>query len=174
MFNQMQDFVSEQMKAFAGQAQEFGADPLAAVREGVTYSADGLKSLKQPVRAAAKSSVELATVSQKAFQDLIELQAEIATKTLTEVAAGLERVAHAKDITTLLSAQTDALRESAERLVNDANRVMEIFATAGRGVQQIAVESFENVAKPARPAAVKKAKVTRTRKAKAKAQAQAA
>ena len=34
MFNQVQDFVTEQMQAFAGRAQQFGTDPLTAVREG--------------------------------------------------------------------------------------------------------------------------------------------
>lgn len=175
MFSQMQDFVTEQMQAITGQAQQFGADPLALVREGVTFSVDGLKSLKQPVRVAAKSSVQLSAVSHKAFQDLVELQSDVLTTALTEFASGLERAAHAKDVTALVSAQTDAVRASAERLVNDANRAMEIFATAGRDVQQIAVDAYEKVAKPVQPTvAPRKAKAKRARKAKTAVKAEAA
>lgn len=167
MISQMQDFVTEQMRAFTGQAQQFGTDPLAAVREGLAYSVDGLKSLKQPVRVAARSGVHLSAVSQKAFQDMIGLQSEMVTSTLTEIAEGLERAARAKDMAALVSAQADALRLSAERLVNDTNRAMEIFAAAGRGVQQVAVETYEKVAKPAEPAVHATPKARRTRRAKA-------
>jgi len=56
MFNQMQDFVTEQMQAFTGRAQQLKDDPLTAVREGVSYSAETVEAFKQPVRFAARSS----------------------------------------------------------------------------------------------------------------------
>jgi phasin family protein len=149
VINQMQDFVNEQMQVLAGQAQQFGTDPLAAMRQGLAYSVDGLKSLEQPVRLAARSSVQLTEVTQKALEDLIHLQTEMVTSALNEVAAGFERAAHAKDAAALVGVQSDALRASAERLVNDANRALEIFTTASRGVQQVATQAYEQVAKTA-------------------------
>ena len=149
MINPMQDFVTEQMQAFAGQAQQFGADPLAAVREGVAYSVDGLKSLEQPVRAAAQSGVQFTSLSHKTAQELIELQSKMMTAALGEMAEGLERAAQAKDLAALVSAQAEALRLSAERFVNDANRALQIFTAAGRGMQEIGAETYEKVAKPA-------------------------
>jgi phasin family protein len=160
MTSQMQDFVTEQMQAFAGQAQQFGTDPLAAMREGVAYSADGLRSLEQPVRAAARSGVQLASLSHQTAQELIALQSQIVTATLGEMAAGFERAAQAKDLAALVSAQADVLRLSAERLVNDANRAMQIFAAAGRGLQQVGADTYEQVAKPA---AEQVARATRAR-----------
>jgi phasin family protein len=158
MISQVQDLVTEQMQAFAGQAQRFGTDPLAAVREGVAYSVDGLKSLEQPVRAAARSGVQVTSLSHKTAQQLIELQSEMMASALGEMAEGLERAAQAKDLAALVSAQAEALRLSAERLVNDANRALQIFAAASRGMQEIGVETYEKVAKPA-------AKTTRKAKA---------
>ena len=158
MINQMQDFVTEQVQAFAGHAQQFGTDPLATVREGMAYSVDGLKSLEQPVRAAARSGVQLASLSHKTAQELIELQSQMMTAALGEMAEGLERAAQAKDLAALVSAQAEALRLSAERLVNDANRALQIFTAAGRGMQEISVETYEKVARPAAEQAVRATK----------------
>ena len=172
MLNQVQDYMNEQMQAFAGQAQRFGADPLAAVREGMVHSVGGLKSLRQPVRAAARSGVKLSALTHETAQELIQLQSQMVTATLTEMAEGLERAAEARDFAALVSAQADALRQSAERFVGDANRALEILTTAGRGLQGVAVEAYEKVAKPseqAPQAAQKAAKPRRSRKAKAQA-----
>ncbi len=170
MFNQFQDFVTEQMQALTGRAQQFGADPLTAVREGVTYSAGSLEALKQPVRVAARSGVQLSSLTHKTAQELIELQSQLMTSSLTEIAEGLERVAQAKDFAALVSAHSEALQRSAERLANDATRAMEIFASAGRGVQQVATESYHKVAKPVEAVAPRARKTRRTTpKAKAKA-----
>jgi phasin family protein len=170
MFNQVQDFVTEQMQAFAGRAQQFGADPLTAVREGAAYSADTLETVKQPVRLAARSSVQLSSLMQKTTQQLIELQSDMMTSSLTEIAQTLERAAEATDYAALVSAQAEAARKSAERLANDATRAMEIFLAAGRGVQQVAAETFEKAAKPVETA-TRARKPRGTNKAKAKAKA---
>lgn len=167
MFNQMQDYMNEQMQAFAGQAQQLGADPLAAVREGIARSAGGIKSLRQPVHAAARSGVQLSALTHETAQQLIELQSQMMTAALTEMAEGIERASQAKDFAELVTTQADALRQSAERLVNDANRALEIFTTAGRGVQTVAVETYEKVAKPAVQSTPHAAKPRRSRKARA-------
>ncbi len=166
MFNQVQDFVTEQMQAFAGRAQQFGSDPLTAVREGAAYSADGLEAIKQPVRVAARSSVQLSSLVQKTTQELIELQSDMLTSSLTEMAESLERAAEATDYAALVSAQAEAARKSAERLASDATRAMEIFVAAGRGMQQVATETFEKAAKPVQTA-------TRARKPRGNSKAKA-
>lgn len=168
MFNQMQDYVNEQIQTFAGQAQQFGADPLAAVREGMAHSVSSLKLLRQPVRTVARSGVKFSALTHETAQELIQLQSQMVTATLTEMAEGLERVAQAKDFGSLVSAQADALRQTAERFVSDANRAVEIFTSAGRGLQGVVVEAYEKVAKPAgQPAPQAAAKPRRTRKPKA-------
>lgn len=143
MLTQMQDFFAEQLEAFKGQVPTFDGEPLAAMRQGVTYSVEGLKSLERPVRIAARSSVKLSSVSQQAMQELIELQTDMVTSALTEMAAGLERVADAKDAVTFFDVQADAARARADRLVAGANRAMAIFTNAGHGVQQVIAEAYE-------------------------------
>lgn len=168
MMSQVQDFVSEQMQALSGQAEQFTKDPFAAAREGFGYSVEGLKALQEPVRVAARSGVQLSSLSQKSLQQLIELQSDAVTATLSEIAEGLERAARAKDMAALVSAQAEALRLSAERMVSDANRALEIFTTAGRGTQQIVTETVEKLAK--KPVE----HVARTAKAKGKGSRKAA
>jgi phasin family protein len=167
MLNQMQDYMNEQMQAFAGQAQRLAADPLTTVREGIAHSASGIKSLRQPVSAAARSGVQLSAVTHETAQQLIELQSRMMTAALTESAEGIERASETKDFTAFVSAQADVLRQSAERLVSDANRALEIFTTAGRSVQTVAAEAYERVAKPAVRSAPHAAKPRRSRKTKA-------
>jgi len=163
MFNQIQDFVTEQTQALAGQAQKFRDDPVETARDAAVSSAEGIKSLKQPVRVIARSGVKLTTISQTALQGLIELQSEIVTSALTDAAVRLERAARADNVVDLLQDQAEALRATRDRIVDEANRAMDIFKHAGRDVAKVAsqayakvVESDEDVA-PA-PAATRKAK----------------
>jgi phasin family protein len=165
MINQMQDFMNEQIQVLTGQAQQLGADPLAAMRQGLGYSVDGLKALEQPIRVASRTGVQLTSVYQQAFESLIELQTEMVTSSLNDVAGGLERAAAAKDVATLATVQADTLRASAERFVNDANRALEIFTAAGRGVQKIAGEAYEQAARTA-GTAPRAARTGTTRKTK--------
>ena len=163
MFNQIQDFVTEQTQALAGQAQKFRDDPVETARDAAVSSAEGIKSLKQPVRVIARSGVKLTTISQTALQGLIELQSEIVTSALTDAAVRLERAARADNVVDLLQDQAEALRATRDRIVDEANRAMDIFKHAGRDVAKVAsqvyakvVESDEEAA-PA-PAATRKAK----------------
>jgi len=171
MISQMQDFMNEQMQIFTGQAQKFGADPLEAVRESATYSADGLKSLKEQVRVAARSGVQL---SQKAAEELIGLQSEMITTALTEFAASLERAARARTLPELLSAQAEAVKANGERFLSDANRATAIFAEASRGVQKVATQAYEKAAKTAEGEFRPKATAAKAKRAARKPAAKAA
>jgi len=170
MLNQMQDYMNEHMQALAGQAQRFGADPMTAIRDGMAQSASSLKSMRQPVRSVARSGARVSALTHETAQQLIELQLQMITAALTEMAEGLERAGQAKDFAALVSVQADTLRHSAERVVGDANRALEILTSAGRGVQTVAVEAYEKVAKAAEhPLPEAAAKPRRSRKAKVKA-----
>jgi phasin family protein len=176
MINQMQDFMNEQVQILTGQAQKFGTDPLTGLRETLGYSVQGFESLKEPVRVAAKSGIQLSAVSQKAAQELIELQSGMLTAALTDVATSLERAASAKSLADLFSAQAETMKDSGERLVADANRAVGIFTDAGRGVQKIATQAYETVAKTgtAEPRAAKASRARKTKRASRKPAAKAA
>jgi len=173
MFTDVQDFFAEQMKTFGDRAPRFDGEPTAAMRQGLDYSVEAIKSFEKPVRVAARSSVELAAVSHKAMRDLIELQTDMVTAALTEMAESLERVAEANDPGSLIGAQLDAVRASAERLVSDANRATEIFTDAGNSVQKVAADAYEAVALRAKaaPAAAEAAPASGKRRASRKAAA---
>lgn len=145
MFTQIQDFVTEQTQAFAGQAQKFREDPVETVREAAATSAEGLKSFKQPVRVMARSGVKLTAISQTALQELIELQSEIVTSALTDAAVRLERAARADNVVDLLQEQTEALKATRDRLVDEAGRAMAIFRHAGRDVAKVASQAYSKV-----------------------------
>ena len=145
MFNQIQDFMTEQTQALAGQAQKFRDDPVETVREAAVTSAEGIKSLKQPVRVIARSGVKLTAISQTALQGLIELQSEIVTSALTDAAVRLERAARADNVVDLLQEQAETLRATRDRIVDEANRAMAIFTHAGRDVAKVASQAYAKV-----------------------------
>jgi phasin family protein len=165
MFTQIQDFMTEQTQAFAGHAQKFRDDPVETVREAAVTSAEGIKSLKQPVRMIARSGVKLTAISQSALQGLIELQSEIVTSALTDAAVRLERAARADNVVDLLQEQAEALRATRDRLVDEAGRAMAIFRHAGRDVAKVASQTYAKVVESDEEE-VPAAATTRARKAK--------
>jgi phasin family protein len=145
MFTQVQDFMTEQKNALAEQAQKFREDPLESARGAATGSAAGLKSLKDPVRAIARSGVKLTAISQNALQGLIELQSEIVTSALTDAANRLERAARADNVIDLMQEQAEALRATRDRMVDEAARAFRIFKDAGRDVGKVATQTYAKV-----------------------------
>jgi hypothetical protein len=145
MFTQFQEFMTEQTQALAGQAQKFREDPVETVREAAVTSAEGIKSLKQPVRVMARSGVKLTAISQTTLQDLIELQSEVVTSALTDAALRLERAARADNVVDLLQEQAEALKATRDRLMDEAGRAMAIFKHAGRDVAKVASQAYAKV-----------------------------
>jgi phasin family protein len=145
MFTQIQDFMTEQKNALAEQAQKFREDPVESARGAATGSAEGLKSLKDPVRVIARSGVKLTAISQNALQGLIELQSEIVTAALTDAANRLERAARADNVIDLLQEQAEALRATRDRMVDEAARAFAIFKDAGRDVRKVATQTYAKV-----------------------------
>jgi phasin family protein len=172
MINKIKDFVTEQTQAFAGQAQKLGKEPVEAAREAAAKSAESIKSLKDPIRALARSGVKLTAISQGTAQSLIELQAEIVTTALTEAAGQLERAARANNVLDLVRDQADVLRATRERIVSDITQAVTIFKDAGGDVRKVATHTYASVTgkAEAKPAAKPRKKAKRpARKAPARA-----
>jgi len=141
------EFRSERRRDLAEQMQWFRDEPIEAMREVAVNSADGIKSLKAPVRAFAHSGVKLATVSQKAVQNLIELESEVITSALTAAAMRLERAAQAEGVVDLVLDQAEMLGATRDRLVDHATRAVEIFKVTGRDLGDVARHAYEIVVK---------------------------
>jgi len=165
MFTQIQDFMTEQKNLLAEQAQKFREDPVDSARGAATGSAEGLKSLKDPVRVIARSGVKLTAISQNALQGLIELQSEVVTSALTDAANRLERAARADNVIDLMQEQAEALRTTRDRMVDEAARAFAIFKDAGRDVRKVAAQTYAKVVETAEEE-VPVAKTAPVRKAK--------
>jgi hypothetical protein len=137
MINQMQDFVAEQTSALTGQIQKFGKDSVETVREAVVGSADTLKALKSPVR-----------VSQTAVASLIELQSDMLTSALSDAALRLERASRADNVVDLVRDQIELIPATRDRIVEDAQRAVQIFKHAGRDVRGVVKHVYERVVEP--------------------------
>ena len=138
---------SEQRRDLAEMMYRFRDEPIEALREVAVSSADGIKSLKTPVRAFAHSGVKLATVSQNAVQSLIELESEIITSALTAAAMRLERAAQAEGVVDLVLDQAEMLGATRDRIVNHASRAVEIFKVTRRDLRGVARHAYEVVVK---------------------------
>ena len=127
----------------AEQIRRLRDEPIETMREVAVNSAGGIKSLKAPVRAFAHSGVKLATVSQNAVQNLIELESEVITSTLTAAATRLERAAQAEGVFDLVLDQAEMLGATRDRIVDHSTRAVEIFKVAGRDLRDVARHTYE-------------------------------
>ena len=127
----------------AEQIRRLRDEPIETMREVAVNSAGGIKSLKAPVRAFAHSGVKLATVSQSAVQNLIELESEIITSTLTVAAMRLERAAQAEGVFDLVLDQAEMLGATRDRIVDHSTRAVEIFKVAGRDLRDVARHTYD-------------------------------
>jgi hypothetical protein len=145
MKGEVQEFMNEQAQDLADQAERFRRNPERFMRKALVDSAEGLKSLKRPIRMVAHSGVKLTEVSQTTLQSLIELQSEVVTSTLTAVAKRLERAASAEGVADLVFDQLEMLPATRDRIVDEATRAVEILKVAGRDVRTIANHAYATV-----------------------------
>lgn len=145
MITQMQDFVADTTSALTGQVQKIRKESVETVRDAVAGSAENLKSLKSPVRVIARSGVKLTVVSQTAVSSLIELQSDMLTAALSEAALRLEKAARAENVVELVRDQFEMLPATRARIVEDAQRAVEIFKVAGKDLKNVAVHVYEVV-----------------------------
>jgi hypothetical protein len=138
---------SVRRRDLAEQIHRFRDEPVETMREVAMSSAGGIKSLKAPVRAFAHSGVKLATVSQNAVQNLIELESEVITSALTAAAMRLERAARAENVVDLVLDQAEMLGATRDRVVDHATRAVEIFKVSGREARVVARHTYDVVLK---------------------------
>ena len=138
---------SVRRRDLAEQIRRLRDEPIETMREVAVSSADGIKSLKAPVRAFAHSGVKLATVSQNAVQNLIELESEVITSVLTAAALRLERAAQAENVFDLVLDQAEMLAATRDRIVDHATRAVEIVKVSGRDLRDVARHAYGVVIK---------------------------
>jgi hypothetical protein len=134
---------SERRRELAEVMLRFRDEPVETLREAAATSADGIKSLKAPVRAFAHSGVKLATISQNTLQNLIELESDVVTSALTAAAMRLERAAQAEGVADLILDQADMLGATRDRIVDHATRAVEIFKVTRRDLRGVARHAYE-------------------------------
>lgn len=143
MIEQIQEFVTDKASALTNQVEKIRKESVETVREAVAGGADNLKALKSPVRVVARSGVKVTTVSQTAVASLIELQSDVLTSALTDVAVRLERAAKADSIVELVREQIELGQATRGRIVEDAQRAVEIIKVAGRDLKGVATHAYE-------------------------------
>jgi hypothetical protein len=141
------EFRNERRRDLAEQIHRFREEPVESMREFAVSSADGIKSLKAPVRAFAHSGVKLAAVSQNAAQNMIELESEVITSALSAAAMRLERAAEAENVVELILDQAELLGVTRDRIVDQATRAFGIFKVTGRDLRDVATHTYERVFK---------------------------
>jgi hypothetical protein len=149
MIVDMQEFVAERGEVLVGQVRKMRETSVETVREAVVGSAETLKALKSPVRMIARSGVKLTTVSQVTVQNLIELQSDVVTSALNDVALRLERATRAENIIEFVREQIELTPATRARMVDDATRAVTIFKTAGRDIRNVARHAYESIVEKA-------------------------
>jgi hypothetical protein len=165
VISQMQEFVVGKAQALNGQVARIRQESLRSARAAAQDSAESLKSLKNPVRVIARSGVRFSAVSQTAVQELIELQSDMLTAAISEVALRLERASRADSVVELVRDQVDMLPATRARIADDAGRAVQIVATAGRELRGVARQAYARVADTAVPPAAPRRARRRPKKA---------
>jgi phasin family protein len=148
----VQEFVAERGELLVGQVRKMRETSVESVREAFSGSAETLKALKSPVRTIARSGVKLTTVSQVTVQNLIELQSDVVTAALNDVAVRLERATRAENIIEFVREQIELTPATRARVVEDASRAVSIFKTAGRDFRNVAKHAYVSIVEKARTA----------------------
>ena len=148
MFTPIQDYVSDNTSAIVDHVAKLRQESADNVREVFSSSADSLKSLKSPVRTIARSGIKLTNVAQSTTQSLIELQSDVITATITDAARRLERASRAANIVDLVQTQVDMFPATRTRMVEDAQRVVDIFKTTGKDLRGVASYTYDRIIKP--------------------------
>jgi len=164
----MQEYVAERGELLFGQVRKIRETSVESVREAFTGSAETLKSLKSPVRTIARSSVKLTTVSQATVQNLIELQSDVVQAALNDVALRLERATRAENIVEFVREQIELTPATRARVVEDANRAVAIFKTAGKEFRNVAAHAVEMLSERGKAEVAAAAKPARRKTAAAK------
>ena len=146
MISQMQEFAAGKAQALSDELTRVRHETIRSARLAASSGAESLKALKTPLRTVARGGVRLATVSQTAVQELIELQSEALSAALNEFALRLERAARAADVVELVRDQVEMLPATRARMAANAGRAVEIFTSAGRGLRDVAAQTYERVA----------------------------
>ena len=141
----MQDYVAERGELLVGQVRKMRENSVETVRDAFTGSAETLKALKSPIRTIARSGVKFSAVSQTTVQSLIELQSDVVTAALTDVAVRLERATRAENIVEFVREQIELTPATRDRVVEDANRAVAIFKTAGRDFRNVAKHAYVSI-----------------------------
>jgi phasin family protein len=149
MIVDVQEFVAERGEVLVGQVRKMRENSVETVREAVVGSAETLKALKSPVRMIARSGIKLSAVSQATVQNLIELQSDVVTSALNDVALRLERATRAENIVEFVREQIELTPASRARMVEDANRAVTILKTAGRDIRNVARHAYESIVEKA-------------------------
>ena len=149
MVGQIQEIMTETTQVVAEHVQKMRQNSAKTVRDAVNGSAENLKALKSPVRLFARSGIKVTAVSQTAVQNLIELQSDMITSALTDVALRLERASRAEGVVDFVKDQFDMLPATRARLVEDANRAVSIFKDAGRELRTVATHTYAKVVETA-------------------------
>ncbi len=147
MVAHINEFGTELRRDLAEQIHRLRDEPMETLREVAMNSAGGIKSLKAPVRAVAHSGVKFTTVSQTAVQSLIELESEVITSAMTDVAMRLERAARAEGVFDLVLDQAELLGATRERVVDHATRAVAIFKVTRRDLREVAQHTYERLIK---------------------------
>jgi phasin family protein len=137
----VKDAIVERAQDLAAQAGKLSRKPTEAARSAAVQSAEGLKSLREPVRSFSRTGVNLTRISQRTAERLLDLQEKIVTSALEDAAAQLERAAATEDFREVMNDQMRVLMGARERIVADMSQALAILKDAGEDARGAASQT---------------------------------
>ncbi len=128
------------------QATAYVARAAQAARASADLAADRVAAANSPLEVLTEATLKLNRLSHDHVARLLTRQATLLRDTLTEGEKRLQRLATAKSLQQAVAGQAEDLNDLGPRIARNARETWAIVADAGRGVSQLAVSTYAELA----------------------------
>lgn len=152
------NFSERLMEMTAGVRDQAGAYAMRAAdmaRGGADRAATTVDAARNPVETLAAATLKLNVLAHQYIERLVALQAATIQHTLAAGAQRLRKLSEAASVQQALADQADTFARSRTRFSKDAAEAWDIVTGTGRGVSEIAVQTYARLVR-AQPVAAKR------------------
>lgn len=145
----------------AGQLLALAAQATGSARRGASRAADTAEAVRAPLAALGQALQDLNALSARYAGRMLEQNAAASQAALADAARRLRQLARSPDLVSAWQQQQQSLPALRDRFGTDLRATLNIVAEGGRELADLALETYEWLAKPAKPLPKARAKTRR-------------
>jgi len=138
----LRSILADRSRTLVAGARHYIDTSMTYARSSTEQLADRLEGLGTPIRTLQHASAKFTVVSQRYFEELLDVQAAAVRAALEDGAARLRIVAQAEDLRTLVRDQIERLPASRARISADLRHAAQATGKAGRELRDLAGDTY--------------------------------